>query len=101
MRERPLRHCRVCGVSNREEPLSVYSDLNNTKWVYLCRECEVKVLAKTGGEIPLESLGKLGGGFIEEWEWEGEENRSGNRNNWKLAGRGMDLSRTTQLILRC
>jgi hypothetical protein len=99
MKAKLLRYCKICGSSNFDGPLRAYSDGSGKLWIYLCYECEAKVLRLTGGEIPLESLSKLGGGFIEEWEW--EENRSGNGNNWKLAGRGMDLSRTVIAVFRC
>lgn len=69
-KEEFLRYCKICGISSFDRPLRVYTDLDCRIFVCLCHDCEVKVLAKTGGEIPLGSLSKLGGGFIEEWEWE-------------------------------
>ncbi len=69
-----LRSCKICGSSNFEKPLRAYSD--GSVWIYLCHDCEAKVLAKTGGEIPLESLNKLGGVLLEEWEWEEREERT-------------------------
>jgi len=58
---RSLRHCQICGVTNEERPLRFYSNIDDTVWIYLCHDCETKVLVKTGGEIPLESLKNLGG----------------------------------------
>ena len=71
-KEEFLRYCKICGISSFDRPLRVYTDLDCRIFVCLCHDCEVKVLAKTGGELPLESLNRLGGGFVEweEWEWE-------------------------------
>jgi hypothetical protein len=66
-----LRFCRICAISNHDKPLRVYTDLESKIWVYLCYECENKVLRLTGGEIPI-NLAKLGGDMVE-WEWEERE----------------------------
>ncbi len=73
------KHCRICGVSSEEKPLIVYANEDFSKWLYLCRQCHDRLIARTGGIIPL-SLFK------------GDADARGN--NRLPAKRGMDLSRT-------
>ena len=64
--------CLLCGVSSERQPLVVHANLDCTEWLFLCYNCEKKVLAKTDGIIPInlpELLGKVkGGDEVEEWE---------------------------------
>ncbi len=79
--------CRICGVSS-EVPLIVYVNEDFTKWLYLCKDCHERLIARTGGIVPL-SL------FRSEKD-EGEERR----NNRLFAKRGIDFSRTAIALLR-
>jgi hypothetical protein len=88
MREEFKRFCTICHVSNFSEPLRAYSDGSGKLWVYLCYECEKKVLKVTGGEIPLKKLKELGGGFL------GGEKTDNRCDTQKLS----DLSRELSLI---
>ena len=45
--------CMICGVSSKEKPLIVYANEDFTKWLYLCKECYERLIARTGGIIPL------------------------------------------------
>ena|GEM_PF-3906204 len=41
--------CLLCGVSSERQPLVVHANLDCTEWLFLCYNCEKKVLRLTKG----------------------------------------------------
>lgn len=75
--------CRICGVSCKKTPLTAYANEDFSKWLYLCKDCHERLIAKTGGVIPVNL---------------GDADEQGG-NNWMLAKRRMDLSRIACVVL--